>query len=108
MPSPDGSGARPRRVRCCAACATGWMPPRIRGGRRRRSGWRGRVGPASHAAWLLREPDRVELAVQEVAGGDGPAVHLGVVGDDAVPLEGHDVVDLLVVEPLLEGAQDLL
>src|SRR5215831_3330864 len=57
---------------------------------------------------LLGEPDRVELAVQEVTRGHRVAVDLAVVGHDAVPLQRVDVVHLLVVEPLLEGAQDLL
>src|SRR4026209_888703 len=50
---------------------------------------------------LLGQPHRVELVVQVVARGDGPAAHLREMRHDAVPLEGHDVVHLLVVEPLL-------
>src|SRR5215510_6148545 len=56
---------------------------------------------------LLGEPDRVELAVQEVARGDGVAAHLAEMGDDAVPLQRVNEVHFLVVEPLLEGAEDL-
>src|SRR3989441_3132195 len=58
--------------------------------------------------WITRadrlpgQPHRVELLVQVVAGRDGPAVDLRVVGNDAVPLQGIDVVDLLVEEPPLE------
>src|SRR5712691_11082540 len=54
---------------------------------------------------LLRQPHAVELLVQEVRRRDGPAAHLGAVGDDPVPLQGVDVVGLLVEQPLLEGAQ---
>ncbi len=56
---------------------------------------------------LLAQPHRIELVVEIVAGRDGPAAHLGEVRDDAVPLEGHDEVYFLVVEALLEGAQEL-
>src|SRR6185369_12565689 len=57
---------------------------------------------------LLAEPHRVELLVQEVAGHDRPAPHLGEVRDDPVPLEAHDEVHFLVVEALLELAQEAL
>src|SRR5713226_5710722 len=54
---------------------------------------------------LLGQPHVVELLVQEVRGCDGPSPDLGAVGDDPVPLQGVDVVGLLVEQPLLEGAQ---
>src|SRR5262245_5861657 len=57
---------------------------------------------------LLREPDDVEGLVEVVAGRDLPALDLGGVRDDPVPLQGHDEMDLLVEQPLLEGPDDLL
>src|SRR5215467_14485117 len=57
---------------------------------------------------LLGEPHAVELVVDEVAGRDGPAVHLGAVRDDAVPLERVEVVRLFVQEPPLEVAHPFL
>src|SRR5215510_14484750 len=57
---------------------------------------------------LLGEPHAVELVVDEVAGRDGPAVHLGAVRDDAVPLERVEVVGLLVQQSSLEVADPLL
>src|SRR5215510_2545313 len=57
---------------------------------------------------LLGEPHAVELVVDEVAGRDGPAVHLGAVRDDAVPLQRVEVVGLLVEQAPLEVADPLL
>src|SRR5215470_5064040 len=57
---------------------------------------------------LLGEPHAVELVVDEVAGRDGPAAHLGAVRDDAVPLERVEVVGLLVQQSSLEVADPLL
>src|SRR5437879_514037 len=56
---------------------------------------------------LLRQPDRVELTVQEVARGDRPAAHPGVVRHDPVPPQRRDHVHLLVEQALLELADDL-
>src|SRR5438132_14128494 len=56
-------------------------------------------------ARLLRQPDRVELLVQEVRRRDRPTPQPGAVRDDAVPLQRVEVVDLLVEQPLLESAQ---
>src|SRR5205823_10926426 len=64
---------------------------------------RPRRGSLTHR--LFGQPHSVELLVQEVGGGDGPSTDLGVVRHDAVPLEGIEVVDLLVKQPLLEGAE---
>src|SRR5437879_4859896 len=58
--------------------------------------------------YLLRQPHPVELLVQEVAGGDRPAAHPAEVRHDAVPREGVDEVHFLVVEALLERAQEAL
>src|ERR1700675_171768 len=58
-----------------------------------------------HTLPLLRQPHRVELVVQIVAGRDRPAVHLARVRDDPVPLERVDHVGLVVEEALLEGAE---
>src|SRR5580704_18479780 len=63
--------------------------------------------PSARRSELLREPDRVQLVVQVVAGGDGPALDLGAVHDDPVPLQRVDHVRLLVEEPLLERAEIL-
>src|SRR5215470_293919 len=57
---------------------------------------------------LLGEPHAVELVVDEVTGRDGPAVHLGAVRDDAVPLERVEVVRLLVQQPPFEVADPFL
>src|SRR5262245_45643089 len=57
---------------------------------------------------LLGQPHCVELVVQIVAGRDGPALDLGQVRDDAVPLQRVEHVDLFVQEPLLQLAEDLL
>src|SRR5260370_26917394 len=56
---------------------------------------------------LLRQPDRVELTVQEVARRDRPAAHARVVRHDPVPPERRDDVRLLVEQALLELADDL-
>src|SRR5262245_11521434 len=77
-----------------------FMPPRGA------LGGPGRSCPARAAAVvLLGQPDRVELIVQVVAGGDRPAFHLGAVRDDAVPLERVEHVHLLVEQALLERAE---
>src|SRR5258705_8537045 len=57
---------------------------------------------------LFGQPHRVELVVQIVAGRDRPALHLRQMRDDPVPLQRVDDVRLLVEQPLLELAQDLL
>src|SRR2546430_3242011 len=57
---------------------------------------------------LFRQPHRVELVVQIVAGRDRPALHLAEVRHDPVPLQRVDDVGLLVEQPLLDLAQDLL
>src|SRR5262245_33064885 len=57
---------------------------------------------------LFGEPDRVQLLVEVVARRDRPALHLRAVGNDAVPLQGVEVVDLVVEQPALELAQVLL
>ena len=64
-----------------------------------------RPGQAVALLDSLRQPHRVELLVQEVAGRDRPAPHLGAVRDDPVVLQRVEVVDLLVEQPLLERAQ---
>src|SRR6266508_3935545 len=56
---------------------------------------------------LFAQPDRVELLVEEVARRDRPATHLRQMRHDAMPLEAHDEVHFLVVEPLLVLAQVL-
>src|SRR4029453_8210460 len=53
---------------------------------------------------LLRQPHRVELIVEVVAGRYRPATHAGSVRHDTGPLERGDVVCLLLEEPPLEGA----
>src|SRR5581483_3573862 len=53
----------------------------------------------------LREPHRVELLVQEVAGRDRPAAQPRAVDHDPVPHQRVDEVHFLVVQPLLEGAE---
>src|SRR6266571_6953065 len=58
------------------------------------------------AVALLAQPDGVELLVQEVARHERPAPDLGEMRHDPVPLEPHDEVNLIVVEPLLELAQE--
>src|SRR4030095_2909142 len=68
----------------------------------------GRRGAPGIAGALLREPDRIELVVQVVTRGDGPALHLRQVRDDPVPLQRVDDVRLVVEQPLLELPQDLL
>src|SRR5215470_5725451 len=65
-----------------------------------------RASARAERAPLLGEPHRIELVVQEVARGDGPAPHFRAVRDDAVPLQGVDVVDLLVEQPTLELADE--
>src|SRR5256886_15005260 len=55
---------------------------------------------------LFAEPDGVELLVEEVARRDGPATHLGQMRHDTMPLEAHDEVHFLVVEPLLVLPQE--
>jgi len=93
-----GNGLRARRARVHPDIAwASW--PRAGPGRRaglapallRRGGYSASHTPSS---WLI----------QEVRRGDGPAPDLGVVRDDPVPLQGVDVVDLLVEEASLEGA----
>src|SRR5919201_3244836 len=64
--------------------------------------------PRPRAPALLREPDRVELVVEIVAGCDRPAFHLRQMRNDAMPLQRVDDVRLVVEQPLLELAQDLL
>src|SRR5262249_59661066 len=49
-------------------------------------------------------PDRVELAVQEMARRDRETTHASVVGHDAIPPERRDHVRLLVEQALLELA----
>src|SRR5207248_5760834 len=68
---------------------------------------RARPAPRPRAPALLREPDRVELVVEIVAGRDRPALHLGEMRDDAMPLQRVDHVRLVVEQPLLELPQDL-
>src|SRR6266849_1900933 len=53
---------------------------------------------------LFAQPHAVELVVDEVAGRDGPAVQLGAVRNDPMPLERIEVVGLLVQQPPLEVA----
>src|SRR6266850_7244229 len=55
---------------------------------------------------LFAEPDGVELLVEEVARRDRPATHLRQMRHDAMPLEAHDEVHFVVVEPLLILAQE--
>src|SRR6266481_2850597 len=63
--------------------------------------------PMAVLAFLLfAEPDGVELLVEEVAWRDRPATHLRQMRHDAMPLEAHDEVHFLVVEPLLILAQE--
>src|SRR5215469_9178779 len=57
---------------------------------------------------LFRQPDRIELVVQIVAGRDRPAVDLAQVRHDPVPLQRVDHVGLVVEQALLELTQDLL
>src|SRR5712691_830403 len=57
---------------------------------------------------LFAQPDGVELVIQVMAGSDRPPLDLGVVRDDAVPLQRVDHVGFLVQQPLLEGAEVLL
>src|SRR5437016_10868232 len=57
---------------------------------------------------LFRQPHRVELVVQVVARRDRPAVHLGQMRDDPVPLQRVDHVRLLVEQALLNLTQELL
>src|SRR5687768_8918215 len=57
---------------------------------------------------LFGQPHRVELVVEVVARRDRPALDLGQVRDDAVPLQRVDHVRLLVEQALLQLAQDLL
>src|SRR5690242_21244493 len=69
-------------------------------------------GDAANAAsprerLLFRQPDGVELVVEIVAGRDRPAVHLGQVRDDPVPLQRVDHVRFVVEQPLLELADEL-
>src|SRR5207245_11034972 len=54
---------------------------------------------------LFRQPDGVELVVEDVGRRDRPAPDLGAMGNDAMLLQRVDVVDLLVETALLEGAQ---
>src|SRR5258706_5496696 len=51
---------------------------------------------------LFRQPHRVELVVQIVAGRDRPALHLRQMRRDPVPLQRVDDVRLLVEQPRLE------
>src|SRR5499426_3716976 len=62
------------------------------------------VRPLDARPPLLRQPHRVELIVEVVAGRDRPATHAGSVRHDTVPLERGDVVGLLVEETPFEGA----
>src|SRR4030095_6991941 len=73
--------------------------------RRGRRLLRHRPRPVHSRIALLRQPDRVELLIEEVRRRDRPAPHLAAVGDDAVLLERVDVVHLLVEQPLLARAQ---
>src|SRR5262245_7896099 len=74
---------------------------------RRGAGRPGRIVPARVAGLrLLGQPDRVELVVQVMAGGDRPAFHLGAVRDDAVPLRRVEHVQLFVDQALLERAEE--
>src|SRR5689334_21305322 len=51
---------------------------------------------------LFRQPDRVELGVQEMARRDGKAAHAGMVRHDPVPPQRRDDVRLVVEQALLE------
>src|SRR5215467_4640780 len=66
------------------------------------------LNSAGSSEGLFRQPHRIELIVEEMARGDGPAAHPGVVGHDAVPLEGIEVVRLLVEQALLELSKEPL
>ena len=57
---------------------------------------------------LLGEPDGIQLVVEVVARRDLPALDLARVGNDPLPLERQEVVDLLVEEALLELADQRL
>src|SRR5437762_12738607 len=64
--------------------------------------------PMAALLGLFAEPDGVELLVEEVARRDRPATHLRQMRHDAMPLEAHDEVHFVVVEPLFVLAQVLL
>src|SRR5262245_62255964 len=51
---------------------------------------------------LLRQPDRVELGIQEMARRDREPAHAGMVWHDPVPPQRRDDVRLLVEQALLE------
>src|SRR5581483_11061958 len=99
-----GSGP-PARARATARAGRPGSGPA--GGGLRRPAAPPRPGPGGRGR-LLGEPHRVELVVQVVARGDLPALHLAAVHHDPVPLERHQVVRLLVEEPLLELPDQLL
>src|SRR6266511_2979042 len=66
-------------------------PPRLGGGECREGRRRGAEPPSDES---FRQPHRVELVVQVMAGRDGPAADPGAVRDDPVPLERVEVVGL--------------
>ena len=60
--------------------------------------------PGSGRTWhLLVEPDLREVVVQVVARRDRPPLHVGPVGDDAVPPQRDGAMGLLIHHPLLVG-----